>query len=30
MDSGTVRIICALFAVALITVIVLRRRKHVE
>ncbi len=30
MDSGTVRIICALLAVALITVIVLRRRKHAE
>jgi hypothetical protein len=30
MDSGTVRIICALLAVALITVIVLRRRKRVE
>jgi hypothetical protein len=30
MDSGTVRIICALLAVALITVIILRRRKRVE
>lgn len=30
MDSGTLRIICAVLAVALIAVIILRRRKHAE
>jgi preprotein translocase subunit SecG len=30
MDSGTIRIICAVLAVLLIAVIILRRRKHAE
>jgi preprotein translocase subunit SecG len=30
MDSGTIRIVCAVLAVLLIGVIVMRRRKHAE
>ncbi len=30
MDSGTIRILCAVLAVLLIGVIVMRRRKHAE
>jgi hypothetical protein len=30
MDSGTIRILCAVLAVLLLAVIVLRRRKHAE
>jgi hypothetical protein len=30
MDGGTIRIICAILAVALLAVIVLRRKKHAE
>ncbi len=30
MDTGTVRIVCAILAVLLVTLIVLRRRKHAE
>jgi hypothetical protein len=30
MDSGTIRILCAVVAVVLIAVIILRRRKHAE
>ncbi len=30
MDSGMIRIICAIIAVLLLGVIVLRRRKHAE
>jgi hypothetical protein len=30
MDSGMVRILCALIAVVLIGIIVMRRRRHAE
>ena len=30
MDGGTIRIICAVLAVLLLAVIILRRRKHAE
>lgn len=30
MDSTTIRIICAVLAVLLVTAIILRRRKHTE
>lgn len=30
MDSGTIRIICAILAVVLIGIIVMRRRRHAE
>jgi hypothetical protein len=30
MDSGTIRILCAILAILLLGVIVMRRRKHAE
>jgi hypothetical protein len=30
MESGTIRILCAIFAILLVGVIVMRRRKRVE
>ena len=30
MDSGTIRIICAVLAVLVLAIIILRRRKHAE
>ncbi len=30
MDSGTIRIICAILAVVLLGIIVMRRRRHAE
>jgi hypothetical protein len=30
MDSSTIRILCALLAVILLAVVIMRRRKHAE